>query len=46
MPFNVGRYVSGYYQSRAGDLYVNRGVGEFLVPVRMLCRPEITEIAI
>ncbi len=44
VPFGVGRYVSGYYEAKAGSMYVNRGVGEFLIPVRMFCMPEITEI--
>lgn len=46
VPWGVGKYVNGYYQAPAGDLYVNRGVGEFFIPVRMFCRPEITEIIV
>jgi len=46
VPRGVGGYVKGYYRTAAGDLYVNRGVGEFLIPVRLFCRPEITEIAV
>lgn len=46
VPRGVGGFVQGYYRAAAGDLYVNRGVGEFLIPVRLFCRPEITEIAV
>ena len=46
VPRGVGGFVQGYYRAPAGDLYVNRGVGEFLIPVRLFCRPEITEIVV
>jgi len=46
VPWGVGGFVEGYYRAAAGDLYVNRGVGEFLIPIRMFCRPELTEIAV
>jgi hypothetical protein len=44
LPRFSGRFVNGLY--RVGDsgipLYVTRGVGTSLLPVRFLCRPEIT----
>ncbi len=46
VPAHVGRYVKGLYESKIGTLYVSTGVGTSLVPVRFLCRPEITEILI
>lgn len=46
LPPGVGRYVRGLYQSNVGPLYVNPGVGTFLVPIRFCCRPEITQILI
>jgi predicted MPP superfamily phosphohydrolase len=44
VPFGVGNYVRGLHQTGAGPLYVNVGVGTFLIPVRFCCRPEITLI--
>jgi len=46
LPPGVGKYDKGYYDTNAGSLYVNVGVGEYLLPFRFLCRPEITEIMI
>ncbi len=42
VPFGVGRYVMGMFQTAAGRLYVNPGIGWFPVPIRFNCRPEIT----
>jgi uncharacterized protein len=42
VPFGVGEYQLGMYQTRAGPLYVNAGIGYFYVNVRFCCRPEIT----
>ncbi len=42
VPFGVGRYVLGMFQTAAGRLYVNPGIGWFPVPIRFNCRPEIT----
>jgi len=44
LPPAVGRYDRGFYEAPAGKLYVNVGVGTLLLPMRFLCRPEITEI--
>lgn len=46
LPPGVGRYERGYYETPAGSLYVNVGVGTYLLPMRLFCRPEITEILI
>ena len=35
-------YVSGWYEKSRGRLYVNRGIGTTLVPIRVGARPEIT----
>jgi predicted MPP superfamily phosphohydrolase len=35
-------YVSGWYEKSGGRLYVNRGIGTTLVPIRVGARPEIT----
>ena len=46
LPRFTGRFVAGLY--RVGQhntpLYVNRGIGTSILPIRMLCRPEITLI--
>lgn len=43
-PPSLGRYVRGLYQTPAGPLYVNPGLGTFLLRIRFACRPEITVI--
>ena len=40
----VGGYKRGLYQTPAGPLYVNPGLGTFYAPIRFGCRPEITVI--
>jgi predicted MPP superfamily phosphohydrolase len=46
LPFAVGKYDLGLYQTKAGPLYVNAGIGWFPYPIRFNCRPEITVIEI
>lgn len=41
VPFNVGRYERGMYDTPGGKLYVNAGIGTFYLDVRFFCRPEI-----
>jgi uncharacterized protein len=35
-------YVSGWYEKSGGQLYVNRGIGTTIIPIRIGARPEIT----
>jgi hypothetical protein len=42
----VGAYDMGMYDLSGSKLYVNRGIGTFVLPARFLCRPEITVIEI
>ena len=44
LPRYTGGFVNGLYRvgPSATPLYVNRGIGTSLLPVRFLCRPEIT----
>jgi uncharacterized protein len=35
-------YVSGLYEKSGGQLYVNRGIGTTILPIRLGARPEIT----
>ena len=44
LPYSVGSYDLGLFQTKAGPLYVNPGIGTFSLPVRSWCRPEITVI--
>ena len=44
VPFLVDQYDLGLFDTRAGRLYVNAGIGWFPVPLRLNCRPEITLI--
>ena len=42
VPFSTGKYEVGMFQTAAGPLYVNPGIGYFYVNARFNCRPEIT----
>lgn len=48
LPRFSGRFVSGLYRvtPRKIPLYVNRGLGTSVLPIRFLCRPEITLLRI
>jgi len=46
LPSGVGRYHLGLYETPAGPLYVNPGLGTSYLPVRINCRPEITLVEI
>lgn len=43
-PYGSHKYIEGLYytEARGMPVYVNRGFGETYMPVRMLCRPELT----
>jgi len=44
LPYGVGRYQQGRFDSLGGPLYVNAGIGTYMFPVRFNCRPEITVV--
>jgi predicted MPP superfamily phosphohydrolase len=46
LPKGVGPYEQGYFESPAGPLYVNAGIGTYRIPFRWNCRPELTLITI
>ncbi|TLM68192.1 MAG: metallophosphoesterase [Deltaproteobacteria bacterium] len=48
LPRFSGRFVAGLYRVGRHDtpLYVNRGIGTSVLPVRLACRPEITLITL
>ena len=45
-PRGSGRYVAGWYHTAWGDLYVSRGVGTSIIPLRIGARPEIVLLEI
>lgn len=40
----TGKYVAGWYEVGGTDVYVNRGIGTSIAPVRFNCRPEVAII--
>ncbi|HWD19459.1 MAG TPA: metallophosphoesterase [Verrucomicrobiae bacterium] len=42
VPYWVGRYEMGWFETAGGPLYVNPGIGYLVTRVRFCCRPEIT----
>lgn len=40
------RYVKGLFKKQHVQMYVNRGIGTKTLPIRFLCRPEITVIQV
>ncbi|MGH9709976.1 MAG: metallophosphoesterase [Candidatus Acidiferrales bacterium] len=46
LPTGSGRFLEGWYEEKGSRMYVNRGLGMSNVPVRFLCRPEITFITL
>ena len=41
VPPGSGPFVAGWYETAAGSLYVCRGLGTSVLPVRFACRPEL-----
>jgi predicted MPP superfamily phosphohydrolase len=46
LPPSCGRYVDGWYEQKGSRMYVSRGIGTSIAPVRFLCRPEIAVITL
>ncbi len=46
LPEGSGPYVAGWYAKDGTKMYVNRGLGWTALPIRFLCRPEITIITV
>ena len=46
LPRGCGHYVAGWYEANGTKMYVTRGLGTSIIPVRFLCRPELTFITI
>jgi len=43
-PRGSGSFVAGWYQTQWGVLYVSRGVGTSVLPMRLGARPELAII--
>jgi uncharacterized protein len=43
---NRSPYISGFYKRKDTTMYVNRGIGMKTLPIRFLCRPEISMIQV
>ncbi len=46
LPRGSGDYVSGWYESDATKMYVSRGLGTSILPIRFLSRPELVFITV
>lgn len=46
LPRGCGRYIAGWYEEGGTKMYVTRGLGTSILPVRFLCRPELTFLTI
>jgi predicted MPP superfamily phosphohydrolase len=46
VPWGVGPYDLGLFETPGGPLYVNAGIGTYRIPYRFNCRPEITVVTI
>lgn len=46
-PYGSQKYISGlYYTAKKMPVYVNRGFGETYMPLRLMCRPELTVLTL
>lgn len=46
LPRGSGKYVAGWYQHGGAQMYVSRGIGTSILPVRFRCRPELVIITV
>jgi uncharacterized protein len=46
LPGGSWPYVEGWYEGKGSKMYVSRGLGTSLLPIRFLCRPEVSLITI
>lgn len=45
-PHGSGHYLEGWYDLRGSKMYVSRGIGTSTLPIRFLCRPELSIITV
>jgi predicted MPP superfamily phosphohydrolase len=46
LPGGCGRYIQGWYEENGSQMYVSRGLGMSILPIRFLCRPELAIITV
>ena len=46
LPPRSGRYTEGWYERGGAKLYVSRGVGTTILPLRFWCRPELAIVTL
>jgi predicted MPP superfamily phosphohydrolase len=46
LPSGSGHYLEGWYDQAGSKMYVSRGIGMSALPIRFLCRPEVTIITL
>jgi len=46
LPRGVGPYVDGWFERDGSRMYVSRGVGTSILPLRFACRPEVALITV
>jgi predicted MPP superfamily phosphohydrolase len=46
LPPMCGRYVEGWYDLNGSRMYVSRGIGTSILPIRFMCRPELAIITL
>jgi predicted MPP superfamily phosphohydrolase len=46
LPKGCGHYLQGWYELRGSRMYVSRGIGMSVLPIRLLCRPELAIITL
>ncbi len=46
LPGGVGRYVEGWFEKNGSRMYVSRGIGMSVLPLRFNCRPELAIITV
>jgi predicted MPP superfamily phosphohydrolase len=46
MPRGSGHFLEGWYEESGTKMYVSRGIGTSILPIRFFCRPEIAFISV
>jgi uncharacterized protein len=46
LPQQSGEYVAGWYQRDRAKMFVSRGIGTSMLPIRFNCRPELALIRV
>ena len=46
LPRGSGHFLEGWYEDEGTKMYVSRGIGTSLLPIRFFCRPEIDFITV